>query len=250
VSYTRQLALPISEPLSVAEAKTFLRVSSSDPGNDALISDLIMTAREYAEVLTNRSLAQRDFVFVLDSHPYYIDSVQSQTYPPSYYAMPRYATTLWNYSQMIKLPKSPVKQVKSMRYIDSTGNAVTLNQDADFVLDRISEPSRIFPKFGQFWPADLYVPNAVEITFTAGYDPNPAATPDEHEISATPPNQQPDSTVVLAVPQIIRTALRMLVNHWYYNREPVTPGQAMSVPHHVEALLWSQAIVDFAPTRG
>jgi hypothetical protein len=251
MSYWRQLALPTSEPVSLAQAKTFLKAPGSLTDDDALISGLIQAAREYAETLTARALAQRDFVLVLDSHPYYTDTIQSQlAYPPSYYSLPRYSTTLWNYSQMIKLPYSPVKAVKSMRYIDPTGAAVTLNQDTDFILDRISEPARLFPKAGQFWPADLYVPNSVEIIFTAGYDPDPAATPDTHNVTATPPSQQPDSIVVLAVPQTIRTAILMLVNHWYYNREPVAPGSVGTVPMHVESLLWSQAIVDFSPTRG
>jgi hypothetical protein len=156
MSYWRQLALPASEPVSVAEAKDFLQLPSSVTGKEALISGLIQAAREYCENLTARALAQRDFVLVLDSHPYYTDTIQSQlAYPPSYYSLPRYSTTLWNYSQMIKLPYSPVKAVKSMRYVDPTGAAVTLSQDTDFILDRITEPARIFPKAGQFWPADL-----------------------------------------------------------------------------------------------
>ena len=46
--------------------------------------------------------------------------------------------------------------------------------------------------------------------YTAGYDPDPAAEPDVHTIDGAS-NQQPDSTVVLAVPQTIRTAILMLV---------------------------------------
>lgn len=255
MSYWRQLALPTSEPVSLAQAKTFLKAPGSLTDDDALITGLIQAAREYAETLTARALAQRDFVLVLDSHPYYTDTIQSQlAYPPSYYSLPRYSTTLWNYSQMIKLPYSPVKAVKSMRYIDPTGAAVTLAQDTDFILDRISEPARLFPKAGQFWPADLYVPNSVEIIFTAGYDPDPAKAADVATVGGNSPpaipSQQPDSIVVLAVPQTIRTAILMLVNHWYYNREPVAPGSVGTVPMHVESLLWSQAIVDFSPTRG
>jgi hypothetical protein len=188
---------------------------------------------------------------VLDSHPYYTDTIQSQlAYPPSYYSLPRYSTTLWNYSQMIKVPYPPLKSVDSMVYVGADGNPVTLHQDTDFVVDRETEYARIFPIPGTYWPPDLYVANAVQITFTAGFDPNPAATPDTHTISANPPNQQPSSTVVLAVPEAIRTAMLMLVSHWYSVREPVASGSVAKVPYHVDALLYSQAVIDFAPPRG
>jgi Phage gp6-like head-tail connector protein len=251
MSYCRQLALPQTEPVSLTEAKNFCKVPASVTDDDLLIGGLIQAAREYAEKRTGRAIAQRQFVLVMDSHPYYTDTVQSQlAFPPNYYSLPRYSTTLWNYSQMIKVPKAPLKSVDSMRYIDATGNAVTLHQDVDFVVDRISELGRIFPLPGQFWPADLYVANSVEIIFTAGYDPNPAATADTHTVSATPPNQQPDSVVVLAVPQAIRTAILMLVAHWYANREPATEGQAGSIPNHLDQLLWSYSVIDFAPNKG
>lgn len=323
MSYCKQLALPTTEPVSLAEAKTFCKVEASITDDDALITGLIQAAREYAEKWTGRALAQRQFVLVMDSHPYYTDTIQSQlAYPPSYYSLPRYSTTLWNYSQMIKLPKSPLKSVDSMRYIDASGNAQTLYQDVNFVVDRISEPGRIFPIPGQFWPADLYVANSVEIVFTAGYDPSPTKTAETHTTGAvitnvalttnvltitannsfavgntvsfsglttatflngqtvtvssatttqftaafthadyvsasdtgtaalTTPGQQPDSTVVLAIPQSVRTAILMLVAHWYANREPVTAGQAGSIPHSVENILNLNSVIDFAPTRG
>lgn len=226
----------------LTDAKGFLRVSVTD--DDALITGLIQAAREVAEVYTGRALAQRTFVQVLDSHPYYTDTIQSQlAYPPSYYSLPRYSTTLWNYSQMIKLPFSPVLSVQSMIYIDANGNAQTLHQDTDFILDRTTEPARIFPLPGQYWPADLYVANAVEINFTAGYDPNATAT-DTHNVSGSPPDQQPTSTIVTGVPQSIRTAILMLVAYWYENRG------AGDVPQSIQTLLYANAIIDFAPTRG
>jgi hypothetical protein len=251
MGYVRQQALPTAEPVLLADAKTFLRVPLTLTDDDTLIGGLIQAAREFAEQFTGRALAQRSFAMVLDSHPYYTDAIQSQlSYPPSYYSLPRYSTTLWNYSQMIKVPFPPLKSIDSMRYIAPDGTAQTLNQDTDFVVDRISEPGRIFPLPGSFWPADQYVANSVEITFTAGYDPSPAAEVDDHIVGGNTPNQQPDSKVVLAVPQTIRVAILQLISHWYYNREPVAAGSVGSVPLHVESLLWSQAIVDFAPTRG
>jgi hypothetical protein len=137
-----------------------------------------------------------------------------------------------------------------MCYIDTDGNAQILQQDVDFVVDRINEYGRIFPIPGQYWPGDLYVANAVQIKFTAGYDADPGAPPDSHDIPSGIIGQQPNSTVVLAVPDTIRTAILMLVNHWYVNREPVTQGTVGVVPNHIDDLLWSESVIDFAPSRG
>jgi hypothetical protein len=244
VGYVRQTSLPQAEPVTLAEMKNFLRIGNTFTDDDQLIAGLIQAAREHAEKITGRAIAQRTFRMVLDSHPYYTDTIQSQlAYPPSYYSLPRYSTTLWNYSQMIKLPFPPVISVQQMRYIDPTGNAQIMRQDVDFVLDRMTEPARIFPVPGQYWPADLYVANAVEIDFTAGYDPNPAAAPDTHNVALNPPMQQPDSTIVTAVPQSLRRTIMLLVSNWYDNRW-------QEVPPEIDMMLYNDAVIDFAPTRG
>src|SRR5258708_3404458 len=112
MGYCRQAALPSIEPVSLTTAKQFLRLPGGFTSEDALITGFIQSAREQGEILSWRALAQRPFVQVLDSHPYYTDTIQSQlAYPPGYYSLPRYSTTLWNYSQMIKLGYSPVVSV-------------------------------------------------------------------------------------------------------------------------------------------
>jgi len=242
MGYVRRLAPVATEPVSLAWMKNFLRVDSGNTQDDQLISGLISAAREHGEKLTGRALARGTFRMTLDSHPYYTDTVQSQlAYPPSYYSLPRYSTTLWNYSQMIKIWYPPTVSVEQMRYIDTNGDPVVLAPYTGFILDRDTEPARIFPIAGQFWPADLYVPNAVEIDFTAGYDPNPAAAADLQESGQA--GMQPDSTLALGVPHSILRAIMVLVAHWYEHRsEPST--------QRIDELFYDNAIVDFAPTRG
>lgn len=244
MGYCRQTALPANEPVALADAKNYLRLDSGYTADDTLITNLIQAAREHAEKITGRALAQRTFRMVLDSAPYYTDAIQSQlAYPPSYYSLPLYSSTLWNYSQMIKLPFPPVMSVQQMRYIDSDGNPQTLEQDVDFVLDRISEPARIFPMIGQYWPPNLYVANALEIDFTAGFTNSVSSGPDTHDIAAEPPNQQPDSIIVPALPATIYRAILMLVNFWYDNRSR-EPDPA------IDQILMGEMVVDFSPTRG
>ena len=246
MGYCRQTSLPAREPLSLAQVKQRLRLPASFTADDSDLKLMIQAARECGENCTGRSLAQRTFAMVLDAHPYYTDTVGSQqAYPPSYYSLPRYSTTLWNYSQAIKLPFAPVVSVESMVSINPDGSARTMNQDTDFILDRISEPARIFPMPGTFWPADLYVANALQVNFTAGYDPDPTAT-DEHAVSGGNPGQQPASNIVTGVPATILVAMQQLVTYWYENR-----GTEGTVPANIVQAFYSQAApIDFSPTRG
>jgi hypothetical protein len=236
----RQIALPAKEPVSVAEAKNFCKVPIQITDDDSLIGSLITSARIHAENVTDRCLAQRQFILVLDRRPqdhrhYWIGSVAD--WPMSFH----------NLRNGINIPKPPLKSVDSLRYIGTDGNPVTLHADTDFIVDRICEPGRIFPIPGQSWPESLHTANAIEVTFTAGYDPDPTAAPDTHNVTSTPPNQQPDSTIVLAIPQVARVAILMLVNHWYTNREPVAAGSVGTVPYHVDALLAGMTVLDFCP---
>lgn len=242
MSYCQQLTLPAKEPLPLADAKNYLRLDPSMNQDDTLITNLIQGAREHAEKITGRALAQRTFRLVLDSMPYYTDTIQSQlAYPPSYYSLPRYSTTLWNYSQMIKLPFPPCISIQQLRYIDSNGNPQTLEQDTDFVLDRHTELARIFPIPGQYWPANFYVANSCIIDFTAGYAPNLGASADEHTTTQT--GQQPDSIILPALPATIWRCLLMLVAAWYDNRN-------MEPDPKIDSMLMNEMVIDFQPTRG
>jgi gp6-like head-tail connector protein len=112
---------PAAEAITLTDAKNYCRVEITD--DDALITDLIVAAREAIEAFTGRSLVNKGYRQSLDSFPYYTDTVMSQmAYPPSYYSLPRYSTTLWNYSQMIKLLVSPLVSVSRISFLASADN--------------------------------------------------------------------------------------------------------------------------------
>ena len=58
------LTAPAAEPLSVAEAKAFLRVEHDD--DDAMIASLIAAARNHVEALTRCGLITQTWRIVLD----------------------------------------------------------------------------------------------------------------------------------------------------------------------------------------
>jgi hypothetical protein len=242
MGYCQQLTLPTAEPITLAYAKNYLRLDPTMILDDTLITNLIQAAREHAERITCRALARRTFRMVLDSMPYFTDTIQSQlAYPPSYYSLPRWSSTLWNYSQMIKLPFAPVISVQQMRYIDNNGASQTLNQDTDFVLDRQSEPARIFPIPGSYWPSNFYVANSCIIDFTAGFTNNLATGPDTHDFAGS--GQQPDSIIVPALPATILRCILLLIGFWYENR-------TQEADPKIDSMLQNEMVIDFQPTRG
>jgi hypothetical protein len=228
---------PAVEPLSLAEVKVMLGYGPWEDSDHVTSSNLatrlrdtVKAAREYCEMFTRRVFIATGLQMCLDSFPYYTDTVMSQqAYPPAYYSLPRYSTTLWNYSQMIKLFCPPLITVTNIQYVDAeSGELETLlpgtpaNQQGNFVVDNSTEPGRLFPNSGQNWPAVLYVPNAVQINYTAGY-----------------------GTSAASVPSRVKQAIRMLVRAWDKN-----PDQTGSKHEGVDRLLWSLRMEDWAATRG
>ncbi len=234
---------PAAEPVSVATAKNFLRVEITD--DDLLIGVLITAAREACEMFCSRSFAPKSYVQAMDSFPYYTDTAVSQmAYPPSYYSLPMYSTTLWNYSQMIKLYYPPAIEVQGIDYTATDGTNKTLVQDTDFLLDNIWEPARIFPKPGAMWPPCLYVPNAVRIRFTAGFGDTLTSDP------APIDGELPNGAGAQPMPGRVKIAILQLVANWYENREAAMAAGLKEIPQHVQMLLWSMRVMDMQPTRG
>jgi Phage gp6-like head-tail connector protein len=116
---------PKAEPVDLATLKNHLRVTINN--DDDLIKVYLQAARESLEDFLNRSLVNKGYRQSLDAFPYFVDTMMTQqAYPPSMYALPRYATAQWNYSQVIKLLISPLVKVTSITYTDTTGAVQTL----------------------------------------------------------------------------------------------------------------------------
>lgn len=139
---------PASEPLSVAEAKSHLRVDISD--DDTLIGEYITAARVYAEGMTRRAFVEQTWDFTLD----------------------RFQIA------GIKLPIQPVTSVTYVRYVDSTGSTQIFTEGTspdvtkyDVFTDR--PRTLIVPKYNQVWPDTRDHPESVTVRFVAGYSTFP-----------------------------------------------------------------------------
>lgn len=113
----------------------------------------------------------------------------------------------------ICLPYPPLASVTSITYLDSTGTSQTLGASV-YAVDTSREPGRITLKYAQVWPATQAIENAVTITYVAGYG------------------------AAAAVPSQIKAAVKLLVGHWFEQREAIVIGETVAeVPLTVQNLL-------------
>lgn len=159
-----QTAAPKVEPLSLQDAKGFLRVDSDFTADDQLISGLITAARQNAEAITQRSLITQSWLLTLDSFP-----------GPSLMGVP-YGVTYSIPDHAITLERGTVQSVDSITYL-SAGTWTTM-PSANYVADLSGCPGRITPVFGQIWPV-ISTPQIgnVKVAYTAGYGDTAASVP-------------------------------------------------------------------------
>jgi len=135
---------PEVEPVSLEDAKLWLRLDHT--AEDALVDSLIQMVREQVE--------EHGIAVITQTWDLRLDCFPS----------------------IIRLPKTPVQEVSSISYIDTSGDTQTL-AEAAYTVDVRSTPARIVPAYGYSWPITRSEPNAVTVRFIAGY--GAGATPAE-----------------------------------------------------------------------
>lgn len=174
---------PSEEPITLAEAKLHLRVTST--AEDTLITSLITTARERCEEVSFRALVTRTVDLYLDS---------------------------WPVGGVIKLPTPPVQSITSVTYTDVDGTTGTMSA-ADYYL--ATARGSLVLKSSASWPtAELQSTEGIKVRYVAGYG------------------------AAAAVPGWAKHAMRLLISHWYLNREAITLGTVgHELPEGAMALL-------------
>ncbi len=120
----------------------------------------------------------------------------------------------WPWAGEFVLYRGPVQSITSITYTDKDGTGGTM-ASGDYVFYKETDPPMLVLAPNAVWPAvDLMPGYSIAIRYVAGYG---AAT---------------------AVPQRYKQAIKLLVGHWYENREPVVIGTiATQIPMAVRALL-------------
>ena len=137
----RRTADAATEPVTTAEAKLHLRVTSSV--DDTMIDGLVKACRLIAENELQRSLITQTWEATLDAFP--VADVA------------------------IELPYPRILTVTSISYLEAVAGAPTTLAAASYTLDDKSEPGYIVPAYNYSWPDTWPVINAVTVTYTAGY---------------------------------------------------------------------------------
>lgn len=268
---------PLATPISVAEAKAWLKVTDSQ--HDTKLDGLVRAATGLVETITRRALVQRTMVLRRNGFP----------------------------AGALVLPSPPLRSVSSIAYTDSAGDAQTWAA-ANYQADVYAEPGTVCPVYGVSYPAtkpSTY--NTVTVTYKAGYavkftaatsdtitatghafadtdrvrlytsGPEGCALPgglsedtdyyvrdmsgETFKLAASSGGSAIDITstgtgtgvqhyvcpaAVGVVPREIRTAMLMLISHWFENPQAVNVGNLVTeYPINVDWLLQDHRVLRF-----
>jgi hypothetical protein len=191
-----RLADPTVEPLSLSDAKGYLRVETD--ADDALICDIITAARIECEQIGDQSILATTWKFTLDFLP--LSAGPFPGFPWPFGGGPMaYPGRVSANDGRVELPMSPLIAVTSVDYLDTSGVPQVLDPSAYQV--STGTPGWIFPDYGTFFPLSQPRPAAVNITYTAGYGTDPST-----------------------VPKTILMAMRLLVANYYRHRTTDVPA--------------------------
>jgi len=136
--FTATAASGGTEPVTLAEAKTHMRVDSDD--ENTYIGSLITAAREFVEERQRRQLIYETRYRYFDAFP----------------------------EGEIIIPYPPLVSVTSITYYDDTDSEQTLSSSY-YQADTSNEPGRIKLNYGYAWPSTYLRMNAVTVTYVGGY---------------------------------------------------------------------------------
>lgn len=131
----------------------------------------------------------------------------------------------WRYSMdglssCFRIPLRPVSAVTSITYVDEAGQTQTLDP-ALYTLDLDTQPPIVARAWNATYPSVRCQPGSVKVNFTCGY-----GAPSD-------------------VPADIRQAAKLLLGHWYENREAMVDGGKVEPPHAVNAILGKYRALSF-----
>lgn len=132
---------PDGEPITLVDAKKFAKIEHDL--EDSLVERLIVSVRQLAEQLTRAQLLTATWKLSLDQ-----------------------------FSDVIRLPRPPLQSVTHIKYIDAAGALQTVDP-ADYVVEtggaQPGVQGSVQPAYGKVWPSARYQPDAVQVTYVAGY---------------------------------------------------------------------------------
>lgn len=189
-----QTVAPASEPVTLAEVQAQIR--NWNPDEEDTITALITAARQVIETETHRDFITATYCYTLQGFP--------------------------NEAKIL-LPRSPVGTIAAdgIKYYDTENVQQTLS--STLYTTYTDEPrGYVWLNYEGTWPSVYTRPDAVQITFTAGYGTSASSTP-----------------------LCVRQAILLLVSHWWKNRDIVAAGaEKTKIPMTIDALLGPVRIIE------
>ncbi len=126
----------------------------------------------------------------------------------------------WPVGSFLEMPFGTLQSITSIKYYDVDDTEYTFSS-GDYTVDTASVPGRVVLKYNETWPTESLRPdNPILIEYVTGYGAAQANIPDENIIHA----------------------LKMMVAHFYENREPLyistNSNTVTPLPMAVDALLY------------
>lgn len=131
------LAGPTGEPITLAEAKTYMKIDVSE--EDGLIQTLITAARLHVEALAQCALMTQSWRLVRDA---------------------------WPRGRVLQIPIGPVQEVREVRVYDD--KLFTVSPES-YIVEVSGIPARLTMRRGYSWPRPGRDIAGIEIDFIAGY---------------------------------------------------------------------------------
>lgn len=146
MSRVRVITAPAAYPVTLAEAKEWARIDSTDTSQDGTLTMIIAAMVAHAEHITGRAFVERTLEYTADE-----------------------------FHNCIALPWAPLLGIDSVKYTDIADTEQTVAA-ADYEVDTYSEPGKVRPVWGEYWPSLGHGFNPVRIRYRAGYRPTGSPT--------------------------------------------------------------------------
>lgn len=197
------ITAPTVEPISLDEAKLYLRIDTSPPSehpDDTLIRSLIAAARQKCEGFSNRAYITQTWDLRLDEFPE---------------------------KDFIVISKPPLQSLEYLQYKDAAGVLQTVSfldpsgtpvfETDDYIVDINSDPGRLALKDGSIWPTTYDGVDSVRVRFVAGYG------------------------LAEDVPELVKAAIYLALARSYDNRGDAAIDE--SAERAIQSILWVDRII-------
>lgn len=166
---------PPVEPVALDEVKRFLRIDFADL--DPVLSGLVTAARQLCEAELARSFVTTAWLQTFDRWPTLTVNLATGQVAMGWSQLnwsPErvYPAT----SEPVRLFRADLLAVSAVQYVGPDGTLTTMDPAGYQV--QYGPPPKVLPACGATWPAARVEPDAVRITFTAGYGPDGRTTPE------------------------------------------------------------------------